>query len=404
MSTAAGRRLRIAYVYDALYPYLLGGGERRYRELAQRLAQRHEVHYFSWQFWDGPADRTEDGIFLHGVGPPPVMYGADGKRTVREALGFAARLLSGVREGRFDIIDCSATPYLPLYGCWLAARLSATPMVTTWHEFWGEHWGEYLNNRPVVARLARSIEASAVRLGGRHVAVSAFTADRLVAAGLRAERVCVVGNGLSLDAFERVSPPAAASDLVFVGRLIEDKRVDLVIEAVARLRQAFPALRCLIIGDGPERRTLEALVAERDLRDQVQFLGWVGEAEKIALLKSSQILVLPSVREGFGIAAIEGQAAGLVPVVARGPHSAAPTLVRDGVDALVCDPLPGSLSAALRSLLADPARMSVMQAAAAQAARAWDWDLVARQMEELYLEAARPVEPIRTGSRSLSWR
>jgi glycosyltransferase involved in cell wall biosynthesis len=136
----------------------------------------------------------------------------------------------------------------------------------------------------------------------------------------------------------------------------------------------------------------------------VQFLGQVSDAEKIGLLKSSRILVLPSVREGFGIAAIEGQAAGLVPVVARSPHSAAPTLVRDGVDGLVCDPLPGSLSAALRSLLADPPRMSVMRAAAAHAARRWDWDRVAQQMEGLYLEAARPVAPVRTGWRSLSWR
>lgn len=404
MSQPSDRRLRIAYVYDALHPYLLGGAERRYHELAERLAERHEVHYFSWQFWDGRADRTEDGIQLHGVGSPPTMYGADGKRTVREALAFSGRLLGRLDGRRFDVIDCSATPSLPLYASWLTSRSVATPMVATWHEFWGEHWGSYLGHRPAVARIARWCEAGAIRLGSQQVAVSTFTADRLVAAGLPADRVRVVGNGLPLEAFEDASPSAVASDLVFVGRLIDDKRVDLLIEAVARLRSEFPALRCLVIGDGPERPALEGLVARHQLGEQVRFMGHVDEAEKVGLLKASRILVLPSVREGFGIAAIEGQAAGLVPIVVRSPHSAASSLVRDGVDALVCDPVPESVASAIRTLLADPPRLALMRAAAGNAARRWDWDLVAREMEEVYLEVARPLRSTAGGRRSLSWR
>jgi glycosyltransferase involved in cell wall biosynthesis len=400
---AGSRRLRIAYVYDALYPYLLGGGERRFRELAARLAERHEVHYLSWQFWDGPADRAEDGIQLHGMGPAPDLYGADGKRTVGEAARFAARILRPLIDRPFDVVDCAATPYVPLYAAWLGTRLAGTPLVATWHEFWGEHWDEYLVHRPAVARVARWTEAGAVRFGDRHVAVSAFTADRLVAAGLRPDRVRVVGNGLPLEAFAEVPTSAVVSDLIFVGRLIEDKRVDLLIEAVARLRGELPGLRCLVIGDGPERPALEALVAERGLRDRVWFMGPVGEAEKVALLKGSKLLVLPSVREGFGIAAVEGQAAGLVPIVVRSPHSAAPAVVHDGIDGVVCDPLPEALAAVVRSLLGDPFRMGLMRAAAGQAARRWDWDRVALEMEDVYLETARPAESPEARRRRLSW-
>jgi len=397
------RRLRIAYVYDALYPHMEGGGERRFHELAHRLSQRHDVHYISWRFWDGSNDDVQQRVRLHGVGPAPALYGSDGRRTVREALGFAARLMPTVLRGRYDVIDCSATPYLPLYGCWAAAWLTETPLVATWHEFWGDHWNEYLPDRPAVARAARLAEARAIRLGDRHVAVSAFTAERMVEAGLRPNRIRVVGNGLPWETFERAPTSTIQSTLVYVGRLIEDKRVDLLIEAVDRLRGEFPDVRCLILGDGPERGALEALSARLDLGPRAWFLGRVTEAEKLSLLKASQVLVLPSVREGFGIAAVEGQAAGLVPVVARSPHSAAPSILHDGVDGLVCDPTVDSLTDALRSLLGDPYRMALMRAAAARSARRWDWDRIALQMEAVYLEAAGPEESAEARLRRLSW-
>lgn len=403
MTARLARRLRIAYVYDALFPYLMGGGERRFHELGQRLSDRHEVHYISWQYWDGAPDRVQDGVSLHGVGEPGVLYGADGKRTISEALGFAARLAPAIFRRRYDVIDCSATPYLPLYACWLAAWLMETPLVATWHEFWGDHWADYLGHRPVVARLARFAEASAVRLGDRQVAVSPFTADRLIAAGLPAARVRVVGNGLPFDTFARAPVSAVQSDIVYVGRLIDDKRVDLLLEAVHTLRGEFPALRCLVVGDGPERQALEAQAAALDMRQQVWFLGHVEEMEKVSLLKASKVLVLPSEREGFGIAAVEGQAAGLVPIVVRSPHSAAPSLIHDGVDGLVCDPTADSLAGALRALLGDPFRVALMRAAARQSAKRWDWDRVALQMEEVYLEVAQPEESPDARRRRLSW-
>ena len=396
------RRLRIAYVYDALYPFLLGGGEKRFHELATRLSDRHEVHYITWRFWEGPPDVVREGIAFHGVGTPEPMYGADGRRTVREAVSFAARLLPAVRSGSYDVIDCAATPYPPLYAAWLATRLSPTRMVATWHEFWGDHWDAYLGDRRRLARVARWTEAGAVGLGDGHVAVSPFTADRLAGAGLARSRIRVVGNGLPLDAFASARPSLAASDLVFVGRLIEDKRIDLLIDAVDRLRGEFPTIRCLVIGDGTDRPRLEAKVTG-DLRRHVSFLGTVSESEKLSLLKASRILVLPSVREGFGIAAVEGQAAGLVPIVVRSAHSAAPSLIRDGVDGLVCEPTDDALAAAIRSLLSDQLRMDLMRAAASQSAQRWDWDRIADDMEQVYLDVARPEESPEARLRRLSW-
>jgi len=399
----ARRRLQIAYVSDGLYPYGQWAGHRRFHELAGRLSDRHEVHYFTWRFWDGPPDISDGGVLLHGIADPPTRYEAGGRLTRREAMGFSRGLLSAIKRRRFDVIDCSARPRLPFYATWLGAWLAESPMIVTWHELGDDHRDD-VGRHGWKARLAQGIRARGLRLGRQHVAVSPMTADQLVKAGLPADRIWVVGNGLELEAFERAPKSAVESDIVFVGRLAEDKRVDLLIEAVARLRAAQPELRCLIIGDGPQRPALEALVAARGLVQQVWFMGHVEEVEKMSLLKASTILVMPAVREGFGIAAVEGQAAGLVPIVVRSGQSAAPTMIHDGVDGLVCDPTPDALAAALHALLGDPFRTALMRAAAGEAVRRRDWEWVTQQMELVYLDAGRPDESPDARARRLSWQ
>jgi glycosyltransferase involved in cell wall biosynthesis len=382
--------MRIAFVYDALYPFHPGGAERRVHELAVRLAARHEVHLVSWRYADGDPPPELLGITLHGVGPAPAFYGADGRRTVREAIAFSARALPHLLRHRYDVIDCSATPYVPVYACRAAAWMTRTPLVVTWHEFWGDYWGAYLEGRPLVARAARVLEAGCRRMGDAAVAVSSFTAGRLAATGPGPE-VAVVPNGVPLGEIASAPPAQPAVDLLFVGRLIADKRVDDLLHAVARLADSRSALHCRIVGDGPERAALERLARELGIDAYVTFLGHVSDAEVYSHLQAAAVLVLPSVREGYGITVVEGQAAGAVPVVVRSPMSAAPDLVRDGVDGIVCDPGAEALAAAIGPLLDDSEARSRMAAAARAAAAERDWDRVASAMEEVYAGVARPA-------------
>jgi glycosyltransferase involved in cell wall biosynthesis len=241
-------------------------------------------------------------------------------------------------------------------------------------------------------------------LGRRHVAATTEVASRLIQAGFPTDRVRVVANGLELDEFELAPKSSVESDVVVVGRLIPENRVDMLIEAVARLRHSLPTLRCLVIGDGPQRRALEELVVARGVRGHVWFVGDARGPEKMSLLKSSSVAVVTSPEEGYGAATYEGQAAGLVPVVVHSPGSVAPTMIRDGVDGMVCEPTADAMAAALGALLADPFRLALLRAAAGEAVRRRDWAWVSRQMETVYLEAARPGESVEAKARRLSWR
>lgn len=381
---APSRRLKVALVYDALFPYQKGGAERRYHELALRLRERHEVHQFTWQWWDGPAVVERDGITLHGIGHPPALYGDDGKRSVREAVAFAAKLAPALLRERFDLIDCSATPYLPICVSFLSARIRSTPVVATWHEYWGPYWLDYLANRPVVARVARATERLSVPMADSVVTVSRFTARRLARRLSGRPAPVVVENGISLGAIDQVSPVGSECDVVFVGRLIDDKRVDILLRAIALLRTEHPAILCEIIGEGPERARLETLAAELRLDDNVRFAGAVDERTLFGRLKRARVFALPSVREGFGIAVVEAQACGAVPVVARARHSAAADLIEHGRTGLVCKADPGDFAAAIGLLLSDRSRREAMAEAGLAAAGARDWDCIARQMESVY--------------------
>jgi glycosyltransferase involved in cell wall biosynthesis len=153
ISTHGGRdteRMRIAFVHDGLYPFFKGGAERRLFETARALAKHHDVTYVTWQYWDGPSVAMDGGVKLIGVGPAPSFYGADGKRTIRESVSFASRVLRLLATKHFDVVDCCATPIMAIYLSWLTAKLHRRPLVVTWHELWDEYWLDYLPERNAV--------------------------------------------------------------------------------------------------------------------------------------------------------------------------------------------------------------------------------------------------------------
>ncbi len=381
-------RLRVCYVYDACYPEMNGGAERRYHELAVRLAADHDIQYVTWSHHGRAARWTANGVRYWGVGRPPAFYGSDGKRRVSEAVVFAARLVPTLLRIRADVLDVSATPTVPLYGVWLAATLTRTPLVVTWHEYWAEHWHAYLPESRLIATIARILEAGSRLAGDCIVVVSPYTASRM-GEGRWAPKITIVGNGADVAEIAAAEPAAEPVDLVYLGRLIDEKRVELLVRAVAQLAVEQPTVCATVIGEGPERLRLQALALQLGVAARIRFTGPLSTAEVRSVLRAATALVLPSAREGYGIVVVEAQAAGAIPIVTSGPATAAPTLVDHAVDGFVVEATPDAIAGAYRVLRDDPSRRAQMRASAAERARAASWDAVAARMAEVYLAAAR---------------
>ena len=171
--------------------------------------------------------------------------------------------------------------------------------------------------------------------------------------------------------------------LVFVGRLTEQKRVGLALEAVARLG---PDVRFTIVGDGPDRGRLERRAAELGLGARARFLGMVAPHEVGATLAAADLFVFPAEAEGLGLSAMEALAAGL-PVVACTDGGGVLDVVTESGGGRVVAPDPAALAGAIQALLADPAA----RVRARAAGRTWQQRLapaeVAARCEAWYHEA-----------------
>ena len=369
--------MRIAYVYDAVFPWETGGVQKRVWEIGRRLAVHHDIHWYGLKYWDGPAVVTRDGVTLHGVMSPPDLY-VDGRRSISEALAFTARLVGPLADESFDVIDCQEFPYFPVFPSKLQSVLRRSALVLTWHEVWDDYWMEYLGWKGTVGRVIERLTAT---LPDRHVGVSGRTVRDLRHLGVA--DASLVPNGIDVAEVDAVPSSDEPVDLLSVGRLIEEKNADLLVRAVAQLRRAEPEVNCLIVGDGPERARIESLVARFGLAENVTIVGEIDRyADVLSLMKAATVFVAPSRREGFGISVLEALACGTPVVTVDHPQNAAQELVDDGVTGAVCDMTVDGLVAGIRR-----ARSSASATACRDATREYEWDRIAERTETLYANA-----------------
>jgi glycosyltransferase involved in cell wall biosynthesis len=159
----------------------------------------------------------------------------------------------------------------------------------------------------------------------------------------------VVHNGLRPEEFEPVTAEPDAADIVFVGELRKLKGVDVLIEAIARLKSDGRTLRAVIVGDGPDREAFEALAGSRGVATEIAFAGAMPARSAFA---KGRLLVVPSRAESLPYIVLEGIAAGM-PVVATGVGGI-PEIFGPDADALLPPGDVAALASALRKRLDHP--------------------------------------------------
>jgi glycosyltransferase involved in cell wall biosynthesis len=341
-----------------------GGAEVHLREIFGRLAaEGHRVTLLT-SGWSGCRDRDVlDGIQVHRVG---------GRHSfAARAAAYHHRVLA---HQRWDVIieDLNKVPLLtPLW------RREA-PVALLVHHLLGR---SALGSAPLPVAATSMLAERLLPLAYRDVpamAVSESTADDLVRRGLRARDVVVIRTGLDSAAGPEPRPwPAGRPLLVYLGRLVRYKRVDVLLHAAALLRRRGQEVRVVVAGDGPERARLEALAVSLGLRDVVRFAGRVDEAEKAALLRAAWVHVLPSCKEGWGLTVLEAGALG-TPTVASDAPGLRDAVLHDRTGVLVPPGDPRALADALRALLDEPGRIVRLGRQARAYARSHSWERAAR--------------------------
>jgi glycosyltransferase involved in cell wall biosynthesis len=339
--------VRVCLVYDCLYPHTVGGAERWYRNLAERLAAvGHDVTYLTLRQWERGEDPGVPGVRVVSVGPPMELYSA-GRRRLLPPLVFGLGVLRHLllHGRRYDVVHSASFPFFSVLAAGLARRVRRFRIVVDWHEVWSRaYWVDYAG--PLVGRIGWFLQRRCARIGDRAFCFARLHAQRLRELGFRGE--VTVLEGEYAGPLDPPTPNEADPVVVFAGRHIPEKRLDALIPALARAREQLPELRGEIYGDGPERARVCELVDRHDLAGAVSVPGFVDGEVLEGAIRRALCLVLPSEREGYGLVVVEAVAKGTPAVVVNGPDNAATELIADGQNGVVAPSAePDDLAAAI---------------------------------------------------------
>lgn len=209
-------------------------------------------------------------------------------------------------------------------------------------------------------------------------AVSESTARDLVARGFRRDRVVVIENGVDID-FYSPDPEQARFQIptaLYLGRLKRYKRIDLILQAVAALRDRGVGMKLVVAGQGDAAPELRALRDRLGLQDVVEFPGYVPEEEKRTLFRRTWVHVLTSPKEGWGISNLEAAACGTATVASDSP-GLRDSVVHQQTGFLVPHGDVGALAEGLRLVLTSPDLRDRLGSGARRFAERFTWQRAA---------------------------
>lgn len=254
-------------------------------------------------------------------------------------------------------------------------------------------WPQLLLRRPWVVAHHTWIPATGLAAGLKRWAVrhaSNISVSHAVAESLPVD-CTIVPNPYADDVFVRIDGMERTRELVFVGRLVSDKGVNVLIDALGVLAKRGQRVGLTVIGDGPELPALRRQVDALGITSQVHFAGRRTGADLVAALNEHRVLVVPSVwQEPFGVVALEAMACGCVPLVSRSgglPDAA-------GAAGVVFEPGDSqALAQAIEELLGDAELLNRLRAAGPVHLARHTRDRVARDYLQVMADACRSRTP-----------
>lgn len=364
--------MKICMLSELFYPYLLGGAERRYYEIAKRLAKRHEVTVYSLRFFGTKDAERADGIEIRRIGVRHPLT----KRSLLPLVSFFPAMFKSI-AGEYDIIDANqgVASFAGYVKC-----LSRRPMVATFHDIYWNQWSEHFTFPVSSVGKLMEFMISKGRFD-RLIANSPETKRKLEYLGFKPQ-IDVIVSGVDIDFIDGIKSARQECSIVYVGRLVKYKNIDALIRCAVKLKKEFPKLKLRIIGSGPEEWYLKSLA--RELGVNAEFLGFVDEKTKFRIIKSSDIFVNPSSVEGLGLVLLEAMGC-KVPVVAKNLGC----YFFCNKDNSVLYGTEEGLYRALSALLKDSKERKELSKRGYATAKEYSWDKTAEKVEKTYEEMLR---------------
>ena len=317
-------------VSTPIFPPEIGGPATYAVEMARRLQERgHKVRIVAF---------TDEKPQIPDLEVIPVRIRYKILGTLSRQIRLFLALLSAV--GGMDLIYLQ-DPMVVGVTSLLVGKLTGKPLVLKFvgDSVWEKEHSRRRTNQNLEEFLGSSQKTLAQRLRAyllrfvlgnmnRIIVPSLYLHDILVTHyRVKSEKIAVVYNSVDLKAIERAAGGRGqqrGKQVIAIGRMVRHKRIEGIIAALSELRDEFPGITLALVGDGPERESLEKLAGEMGVTKRLRFYGSIDHDKTLALLKASDVFVLNSIYEGLPHTVIEAMACS-VPVVAtdiRGTNEA----------------------------------------------------------------------------------
>jgi colanic acid/amylovoran biosynthesis glycosyltransferase len=314
-----------------------------------KALRRHDFDFIGLRY---AADRTAMGSLQSTVeypNAPSRMALLDFRVRTK-----APRLRTFLEQRRPALIHAQFGPdgveVLPL------AKSLNIPLVVSFHGYDATKSDAALRRGNWAERMFLWKRKQLIDYGSRFIAVSRFVAGRLERSGFPVSRTTTLYVGVDVDRFRPGNPNLVGGSILFVGRLVQNKGVATLLEAMAQISaNRRPGLT--VIGDGPEREPLQRQATR--LGVQCSFVGALPADEVVKAMQTARAVVVPSLEiesgesEGFGLVAVEAQACG-VPVIASRVGGLPEALIDGETGCLVEPGEAGALADAIDSVCGDP--------------------------------------------------
>ena len=389
------------------YPPLIEGGLARHvRKLAENLvAQDVEVHVLARGLEESPAEEELEGVLVHRVREPERPRDLTEFVTWIEHMN-ADMLAAGVEVGdrySFDLVH-GHDWLVAVAGDHLAKRFRCPLVVTIHATEYGRHQG-WVDKHP--QSYIHGVERWMANRAERVITCSAYMREHVADIyGLEEERIAVIPNGIDpselvpVDDLDALRARFARPDerlVLLVGRLVYEKGFQLALEALPGLIERLGNVRFIVAGSGTAEEDLKRQASELGLDEHGVFVGWIGDDVLHSLYRISDLTVVPSLYEPFGLVALEAMASGCACIVADtgGLREIVPADDRVGLRFNGGDP--EHLATMAERLLTDAELRERLVAEASEHVLTFDWADVARQVAALYDEALTQPLSLRSG-------
>lgn len=382
-------RILILNWRDIKHP-LAGGAEKMLYEMAKKwITQGNSVTWFCSNFKVQHGDLTQNVKFqspnVKSMSKSKIQMKneevLDGIRVVRRGNSYTVHLHAFFYywknlRGKFDVV-IDNFHFIPFFTPLYVKEKKIALICEVAQEVW-----DYMAPVPFLGKIGRFFEKTLMFRPYKNIpflTISSSTKSDLAKYGISKENINVIPMGLSLPqklpAVEKEKTPT----LIFVGRLAKTKGVEDAIRAIAAINNQQLTIRLWIIGRGEPNyfKQLKELIRNLELNSNVEFLGFVSEKEKFEKMARAHIILVPSVREGWGLIVPEAGAVGTPAVVYNSPGLC--DVVKDELTGLICqENTPDDLAKNALKLLQNKDLYEKIRENATKVSRAMTWDKTAK--------------------------